>query len=71
MTQDLYRKEAIEHRSRRLFGEIILKSGPSLWWITALLVLTVGLGVFGLFGISIETDAGRLSLLQWLLGESA
>ena len=39
MTKDLFRKEAIRHRTRALFGDVILAAPISTWLITGLLAL--------------------------------
>ena len=70
MTDDLFRKEALEHRRRSLYGNIILQSPPGLW-VTVLLLIAVMLGFAGLLIWGrITTDEGSLSLLQWLMRQS-
>jgi len=63
----LFRKEALEHRSRALFGEVILRGPIASWVITALLILVMGLLIAGLFLVSVKTDDGAIRLLDWLL----
>lgn len=65
---DLYRKEALAHRSRGLFGEVRLQAPPASWIITALLVILVSVILFGLFFLKVQTDTGPLRLIDWLLG---
>ena len=63
----LFRKEALEHRSRALFGEVRLRNTVSSWIITALLVLVMAIFIAGLFFLSVETDNGSMRLLDWVL----
>lgn len=65
---DLYRKEALEHRTRSLFGEVRLQAPPSSWVITLLLVVLVVKIVAALFLLDVETAEGSVRLLDWLLG---
>lgn len=65
---DLYRKEALAHRSRALFGEVRLQAPPATWIITALLILLVAICLGGLFLFQVETDAGTVRLIDWLFG---
>ncbi len=70
MTNDLFRKEAIEHRRRSLYGNIILQSPPGLWVTLFLLIIVVfGLTALLVWG-RVITDDGSLSLLQWLMRQS-
>jgi len=68
---DLYRKEALAHRTRALFGEVRLQAPPSTWLITLLLVVLVVKLVAALFLLDVETEAGAVRLLDWLLGAKA
>ena len=68
---DLYRKEALAHRSRALFGEVRLQAPPATWMITALLVVLVVICLVGLFLFQVQTDEGPLRLIDWLLGAEA
>lgn len=58
----LFRKEALERRSRALFGEVVLR-GPLAAWIIAVLVLGA-LGLMGwiLFGIEVRGE----TVWSWL-----
>ena len=48
---DLFRKEAIRHRTRALFGDVILAAPLSTWLIAGLLmVIMAGVVAFGVFG---------------------
>ncbi len=67
----LFRKEALEHRSRALFGEVVLRGTIGSWVITALVVAVMALMIFGLFFLEVETPNGPLSLLDWLLSKEA
>jgi len=67
MTEKLYRDEALKHQYRGLFGEVILSAPPASWVITVILIiLFIVLGCIMMFG-QVETDAGTVSILQWLL----
>lgn len=68
---DLYRKEALEHRTRSLFGEVRLQAPPATWLITLLLVLLVGILLAALFLFEVQTDDGAVRLVDWLLGRDA
>jgi len=65
----LFRKEALEHRSRALFGEVVLRSGIGSWIITGLLITVMMVMVSGLFFLDIETADGPIRLLDWLLSK--
>lgn len=58
----LFRREAMERRSRALFGEVVLR-GPLAGWLVAGLVLAT-LGLIGglLFGINV----GDQTVWAWL-----
>ena len=66
----LFRKEALEHRSRALFGEVVLRASFASWIITGLLIAAISLLIGGLFFLNIETDNGPLRLLDWLLSRA-
>ena len=68
---DLYRKEALAHRSRALFGEVRLQAPPAAWMITGLLVILVAICLAGLFLFQVQTDDGALRLIDWLFGAKA
>lgn len=68
MSEDLYRKEAIEHSQRRLYGEVVLSAPPSSWAVTFILVGIAALILALLFIVHIETKEGSLSLFTWLTG---
>lgn len=71
MTDDLFRKEAIRHRTRALYGDVVLAAPLSTWVITGLLIfITLGLIGFGVFG-SVEIDGVSVPLWQWALGKVA
>jgi hypothetical protein len=65
---DLYRKEALAHRSRALFGEVRLAAPPATWLITVLLLVFVATLLGGLFFLHVDTDEGPLRLIDWLFG---
>ena len=63
----LFRKEALEHRSRALFGEVVLRGTLGSWAITGLLIAVMALMIGGLFFLNVETAEGPIRLLDWLL----
>ena len=65
----LFRKEALEHRSRALFGEVVLRASLGSWLITGLLITVMALLVGGLFFLKIDTQDGPLRLLDWLFSK--
>lgn len=68
MTDDLFREEAVRHRTRALFGEVVLAGPISTWIITGLLfLLFVGMVCFGLFG-TIFIDGLATPIWKWALG---
>ena len=67
----LFRKEALEHRSRALFGEVVLRGSIASWVITSLLIAVMVLLIGGLFFLDIETLDGPVPLLDWLLSRGA
>lgn len=70
MTQDLYRQEALDHRNKSLYGEVVLSSPPRTWFITLILAaVMLLLGGILLFG-EIQTESGPESILSWLLSRS-
>jgi hypothetical protein len=69
MSQDLYRKEALEHRSRALFGEVILRGPVSTWIVTAILVALMVVIIAGLFLFEVQSENGAISVFQWILSQ--
>ena len=67
MTQQLYRKEALENRNRSLFGEIRLRADPSMLWVTALLLVVTALVLSGLFFIKISIGNETVTVFDWIL----
>lgn len=68
MTDDLFREEAVRHRTRALFGEVVLAGPISTWIITGLLFLIfIGLVCFGLFG-TINVEGIQTPIWQWAVG---
>lgn len=63
----LFRKEALEHRSRALFGEVVLRGTLASWLITALLIAVMAILIGGLFFLNVDTENGPVRLLDWLL----
>jgi hypothetical protein len=66
---DLFRKEALENRSRALYGEVVLKGPLGSWVLTVLVLLAAAIALLILFRLTIETDDGALPLIQWLLAK--
>ncbi|MGJ8560445.1 MAG: hypothetical protein ACSHX3_09435 [Litorimonas sp.] len=58
----LFRKEAMERRSRALFGEVILRGPLPAWAVIGLVLMSVGLIGFVLFGINV----GDQTVWSWL-----
>lgn len=52
----LFRKEAMERRSRALFGEVILRGPLPAWAVVGLVLMTMGLIGFVLFGINVDNQ---------------
>ncbi len=66
MTKDLFRKEAIRHRTRALYGDVVLAAPLSSWLITGLLIALIGGAIaFGVF-VHVESDTGPLPLWRWI-----
>ena len=65
----LFRKEALEHRSRALFGEVVLRGPMGSWIITGLLIAAMAILIGGLFFLNVETADGSVRLLDWLLSK--
>lgn len=64
---DLFRKEAVENRSRALYGEVVLKGSIGNWALTSLTLLSALIGLGILFALKVETDEGTVLLITWLL----
>jgi hypothetical protein len=58
----LFRKEAMERRSRALFGEVVLRGPLPGWAVGGLVLCAFGLMALILFGI----DVGGQSVWSWL-----
>jgi hypothetical protein len=64
---DLFRKEAVENRSRALYGEVVLTGSIGNWVLTGLVFLFALIGLGILFGLKVDTDEGAIRLITWLL----
>ena len=64
---DLFRKEAMENRSRALYGEVILRGHLGSWVLTGLILITALITLGILFGLKVETSDGPVRLISWLL----
>ncbi len=65
---DLFRKEALNHRSRALYGEVVLRAPLGTWIITAILILLGLILCAGLFLLHVPSDDGPIALIDWLRG---
>lgn len=76
MTSDLFRKEAIRHRTRALFGDVVLALPLSNWILSALVVgLFLAVIACGLFiqvpvvdAQAVMSEQEILPLWRWLFG---
>lgn len=70
MTKDLFRKEAIRHRTRALYGDVVLAAPLSTWVITGLLIAVIGGAVA--FGVltHVESENGTIPLWRWIFGRA-
>ena len=67
MTDELYRKEALAHRHRSLYGDVVLAAPLSTWFITLMIcILCLILGAV-LILADIQTNNGPVALWRWLL----
>jgi len=64
---DLFRKEALENRSRALYGEVALRGPLSTWILTGLILIFTLIGLGLLFGLTVQTGEGPMRLFTWLL----
>ena len=67
MQEDIFRKEALDHRANRLKGEVILRGPLSNWIITAILLAAAGLIICLVIFGTVETGQARVSILTFLL----
>ena len=63
---NLFRKEALDHRSRALYGEVTLRAPLGSWIITLLLIAFAIILCAGLFMLQVPTENGAISLFEWL-----
>ena len=69
MTKELFRKEAVMHRSRALFGDVILRGPLASWIITALLVAIIAvIAAMAVFG-NAELSGESVPLWKWWLAK--
>ena len=61
---DLFRKEAIRHRTRALYGDVILAAPLSTWIITGLMAVIIA----GLIGFGIWGEIDGQPIWRWALG---
>lgn len=67
---DLFRKEALENRSRALYGEVTLKNSIGNWALTLIIIAVFLLGLALLFGLRIDTENGPVRLITYLLNKA-
>ncbi len=67
---DLFRKEALENRSRALYGEVTLQNSLGNWVLTLLVITAFLLGIGLLFGVKVSTDDGPIRLITWLSSQA-
>jgi len=67
---DLFRKEALENRSRALYGEVTLKNSVGNWLLTLIIIAVFLLGLALLFGIHIDTETEPVRLITYLINKS-
>lgn len=60
----LFRKEAMERRSRALFGEVVLRGPLPVWIVVGLVLACAGLITAILFGIRVDGE----TVWTWLRG---
>lgn len=60
----LFRKEAMERRSRALFGEVVLRGPLPIWLVATLILATTALILGVLFGV----DVNGQTVWSWLRG---
>ncbi len=64
----LFREEAIRHRTRALFGDVVLAAPLSTWLITGvLLAMVLGLTAFGVFA-SVQVGGESIPVWRWIFG---
>lgn len=70
MTKELFRKEAIRHRTRALYGDVVLVT-PRITWVLTALLIAVMVGVIGfcIFG-TIEVNGVDTSIWRWAIGRA-
>lgn len=62
----LFRKQALAHKRRALYGDVILKASLSSWVLTACLVAIMAIVVCALLFGQVQTDDGPQALWRWL-----
>lgn len=69
MTKELFRKEAVMHRSRALFGDVVLRGPIGSWVLTALILAVLGLAIaVGVFGRA-QLGGEDVALWRWFMGQ--
>ncbi len=67
----LFRAEAIRHRTRALYGDVVLAAPLSTWLITGLLVMIVlGVVAFGVLGL-VQIDGENIPVWRWIFGSGS
>ncbi len=66
----LFREEAIRHRTRALFGDVVLAAPLSTWLITGLLMMIIlGVVTFGTLG-TVQIEGENTAIWRWILGRA-
>lgn len=60
----LFRKEAMERRSRALFGEVVLRGPLPIWLVATLILATTAL----ILGVLLGVDVNGQTVWSWLRG---
>ena len=64
----LFREEAIRHRTRALFGDVVLAAPLSTWITTGLLLAIIaGVLAFGIFA-EVRVDGENIPIWRWIFG---
>ncbi|WP_418152469.1 hypothetical protein AB8615_00030 [Litorimonas sp. RW-G-Af-16] len=64
---DLFRKEALDHRSRALFGEVVLRGPLGSWVLTILVIAVTALILAWLFIVDVQTADEPVRVIDFLL----
>ncbi len=62
----LFREAAIRHRTRALFGDVVLAAPLASWLLTVFLVSIVGAALAVLFLVKIDMGETTVPLWRWV-----